>query len=982
MTPVVAHTSWTGKDGAPQDVSALAQTTDGFLWLGTPFGLFRFDGIEFVRYPTTPLTSPLPSTDIEALSSDDKGGLWIGYRSGGISHLFADGTLKNYNPQNHLGPTSAQKFVVRPDGYVWALADYRLYRLENDHWENVGPKLGLPSEPLFCLFFDKAGTIWMSTRKALFDLRRGRPTFETFPTQTFMVADMAETPDGELWIVDAWHTIRPLIPSKGHPGWRVFGYVRMVAEKSGTLWLAQDYQGVTHMPWAKQQPALVKEGELSSEQTNAILLDRGGDIWVGTSRGLDRFRSTPMTKLSQVKVEYYPALSADPHHGVWIGSLGHPIAYASNGKVTPVGRVVGSSPMVCDDHGVVWMVDPIKNMLTKWDGPKMSQIAIPDDAHQAPAESLGLDRDGGLLVSFKSNGLWKYDGSWNRITDPNLPQDDPLSIVRDKDNRVWFGYANSIIAVHDEGGYHMFTPNQSGDLGNVLTFGMEGGLVWAGGTNGIAYLNGHTFHRVSFARDNSVTGISGLAEDEAGNLWLNSSTGIVRISKQQLSDLAHTQNQLEYELYDDREGVTGTATQLKPTPSVAVDRDGPLWFSVSGQVLSLSPNAIAPPQSIPSVIIERTLMNGIPVSDREHPLNNISLESSHLKELEIDYAGIDMAAPEKISYQYTMEGEDKTWHIVGNRRQAFYNHLSPGRYRFRLKVASGNSAWTELTIPLWITVTPAFYQTSWFIAAVVILVIGALYLLYILRVRYLTSSLKRRLKMRSDERLRIARELHDTLLQSIHGLMLRFHFATEELPKGEPARQPLLLALQRADDVFMEARQRIELLRDEVPDEPDFALQLTKVAEELALQKVMNFRVIEEGQSRFLKGDVQNELCRIAREALVNTAHHGKARSAEICLVYERSGLTMKCCDDGIGIPPEVLRDGKRFGHWGLIGMKERAATIEARYQLWSAPGAGTQIEVRVPAKRAYRFPDSNARWFEELRQFRQSATGQDPHGE
>jgi signal transduction histidine kinase len=253
-----------------------------------------------------------------------------------------------------------------------------------------------------------------------------------------------------------------------------------------------------------------------------------------------------------------------------------------------------------------------------------------------------------------------------------------------------------------------------------------------------------------------------------------------------------------------------------------------------------------------------------------------------------------------------------------------------------------------------------------------------LYLIYILRVRFLTGSLKKRLKERADERIRIARELHDTLLQSIHGLMLRIHFAAEELPVDEPVRKPLQLALQRADDVFVEARQRIEFLRDEVPEEPDFALQLAKVAEDLDLHQFMSFQIIEEGERRFLKNDAQSELCRIAREALINTLHHAKAKSTEISLVYERNELSMKCSDTGIGIPIDVMKIGRRSGHWGLIGMKERAASIEAKFQVWSAPGAGTQIEIRVPARRAYRFPASNSRWLQQLQQFRRSATGQD----
>jgi ligand-binding sensor domain-containing protein len=899
MSPVVSHTSWTGTDGAPQKISVMVQSSDGFLWLGTFFGLYRFDGLDFARYPTTSLSAPLPSIDVEALCADSSGGLWIGFHSGGISHLSADGRLENYNPENHRGPRSVQKFVLRPDGSVWAIADYRLYRLNADRWEDLGAKLGLPGDPLFCLYFDRRGRLWTSTRHALFYHDPSSSHFQLFATPSFMIVDMAEAPDGQLWVSDAWRTVRPLLPSKEHPGWQVTGYVRMIADSSGMLWMAQDYRGVTHVSLSKGQSLPVKEPELSSEQTNAILLDHDGSVWVGTSRGLDRFRSTSLMKLSNAEVEYYPSLCTDKEHGVWLAALAHPVVHAVKGVLTPIGHAVGSSPIVCDDRGAVWMVDPIRNMLTRWDSSGMTRIPIPEEVHQASAGSMGLDRDGALLVSFKPNGFWRFDGSWTRMNEPNLPPDEPLSIVRDPRGNIWLGYANSLIVEHDSDGYHTFSGATNGALGNVLTFAVVDGHIFAAGTNGVAYLDRGIFRRVSLARDQPLVGVSGLLEDEAKNLWMNSSSGILRVAHEQLAHLDANPTGLEYELFDDREGITGTATALKPTPSVAADRDGTLWFSMSGELISLQPQLASTPRPIPPLIIERVTVNGLPLIDREHPIPVIPLQSSRIRELEIDYIGIDMAAPEKIVYRYLLEGEDKVWHDVGSRRQAFYTHLSPGKYRFRLMAASANGKWTELSTPLVLLVAPAFYQTKWFIAATALAAIGALYLAYILRVTYLTNALRRRLKLRTDERLRIARDLHDTLLQSIHGLMLRFHFATEGISETEPVRAQLELALQRADDVFVEARRSIESLRDEIPEEPDFASQLAKVAEQLELRKTMEFRVVEEGPRRFLNGHVQAELCKIAREALLNSMHHGKASSAEVCVIYQPLELRMKCSDDG-----------------------------------------------------------------------------------
>ena len=349
-----------------------------------------------------------------------------------------------------------------------------------------------------------------------------------------------------------------------------------------------------------------------------------------------------------------------------------------------------------------------------------------------------------------------------------------------------------------------------------------------------------------------------------------------------------------------------------------------------------------------------------------------------MKELEIDYIGLDLPSPEKVTYQYMLEGEDKTWHDVGNRRQAFYTRLGPGKYRFRVRASDGSSQWTELLTPLSITITPAFYQTVWFYLVSGLVTLVILYMIYLLRVQYVTSLLKDRLQQRSEERLRIARALHDTLLQSVHGLMLRFHFATQNLPEGTPERKALELALSRADAVYSETRSQVESLRDDVAEGKDLVSLIAKRAEELEIQQSMSFSIVENGPRQPLNSVAQAELYRIASEALANILQHTKSPSAEVVLTYGSSELLMKCCDKGAGLPPDVIKNGKRTGHWGLTGMRERAASVEGKLQIWSAPNQGTEIEVTVPARRAYLHPRMRIVWLQKLLQFRRTATGLD----
>lgn len=983
MRPLVAHTSWTGRDGAPGDVSALAQTSDGYLWLGTPLGLYRFDGQQFLSYPITALDAKLPSSNIAALSSGTDGGLWIGFRIGGISYLSANGTVTSYNIRNGRGPNSAQKFVLRADHSVWALADHKLMQFRHEQWEDFGARHGLPSDQLLSLFFDRSGNIWTSARKQLFVLHPGQASFELYPTESFQVVDFAEMPDGQLWVSDGWHIVRPLIPDDRRPAIPVKGYVRILTVSSGALWMAQDYRGVAHIAWDQVSPRQdepVSEPELSSAQTNAIMLDRNGNIWIGTSRGLDRFLPSALEAFSNIRVEYYPSLAADPAHGVWIAALAHPVVHAEGHALTWFGRGVGSSPVVCDDRSLLWMVNPVRNALTSYDRMHSNEFPVPDEVHRAAAQSVGLDRDGAILVSFDEAGLWRFDGNWQQVRDAALPADQILTIYRDADRRVWLGYASGGIVMRDERGFHVFANGDTADLGDVLTFANAHGTLWAAGAKGLAYFGNNSFHRLAIQKDGVLRGISGVTEDKEGNLWLNASKGIVRIPAGDITRaLAGSDAALDYDLLDERQGLLGTATQIKPTPSAVADRDGLLWFSTSGHVFSIDPAKISLRRSAPALGLENVLVDGVSVLDREHMPAAIATSAGRSHEIQIDYIGIDLGSPEKVTYKYMLEGEESEWHEAGDRRQAFYTHLQPGSYRFRLRASNGKEKWVELATPLQLTITPAFYQTLWFRALCAIAVFALLYLIYLVRVQHITNRMRERMKERSGERLRIARELHDTLLQSIHGLVLRVHFAAEALPHDEPVRESLQLALSRADDVILEGRRRVQDLREEVPNLTNLATQIAIIAADLDVQTTMSFRIVEDGKRIELDPMIQRELCVIAREALTNTVRHAQAASAEISLMYASPYFQMKCCDTGVGLAPAILSKGDRTGHWGLVGMRERAIAIGGTLQLWSSQGAGTEIEIRVPARQAYRFPSTRMMWLQRLLQLRHQAEGREP---
>jgi signal transduction histidine kinase len=315
---------------------------------------------------------------------------------------------------------------------------------------------------------------------------------------------------------------------------------------------------------------------------------------------------------------------------------------------------------------------------------------------------------------------------------------------------------------------------------------------------------------------------------------------------------------------------------------------------------------------------------------------------------------LSFSVPERVRFRYRLDGVDGDWQDAGTRRQAIYTNLGPGDYRFRVIAANEDGVWNEAGAALDFKIAPAYYQTWWFRALYVILAAGVIWLLFYLRALRMLSRMRERLEERHNERARIARELHDTLLQSIHGLMLRFQTVADEMPTGSATRTAMERALDRADEVLDEGRDRVSDLRSSIDCGEDLALAFTNIGEQMAAEHDVEFRVLVEGEEQRLDADVSDEIFRICREALINAFQHAQATSIEIEIAFETDAMRVRVRDDGVGIGADILEAGSRPDHWGLPGMRERALRIGARLDLWGSAGSGTEVELRVPASVAY----------------------------
>jgi signal transduction histidine kinase len=330
--------------------------------------------------------------------------------------------------------------------------------------------------------------------------------------------------------------------------------------------------------------------------------------------------------------------------------------------------------------------------------------------------------------------------------------------------------------------------------------------------------------------------------------------------------------------------------------------------------------------------------------------------------LQIAYAATSLTIPERVRFRYKLEGQDKEWQDAGTRREAFYTNLDPGSYRFRVIACNNDGVWNEVGSTLHFVVLPAFDQTAWFRLFCMIALAGCFWLLYLLRLKRATAQVQQRLSARLEERVRIARELHDTLLQGFQGLVLRFDSVMKTIPQNHPARNLMEKVLDRADEVLIEGRERVHDLRQDEISANELPDRLATCGEELRQDYAIRFSLSIIGSQQPLDVTVGNEIYRIGQEALTNAFQHSKSSKIEVEITYDHSRIRLRVRDDGAGINHDVLLRG-RDGHWGLPGMRERAQKIGGQLKIWSQEGAGTEIELTVPGTIAYPLDSKKSRW-------------------
>lgn len=967
-----AHTAWTVRDGfSLGNIYAMAQTPDGYLWLGSEFGLFRFDGAHSVWQP--PSGQHLPNNAVNNLMVAHDGTLWIG-TFGGLATW--DGR-KLAQVHAFDGRFITALYQDR-EGTVWVgtmESPAELCALRHGRADCYGTKLDLGTA-VWTVYEDDSGTLWAGTQTGLWRIKPGTPQ-RIATAQALGGAVLPSsgpiglTRSGQGRLLMAVHNagLMRLLGGEVTPyPIRINDSNKLLRDRDGSLWIGTIERGLIHIHNGKTDTFTQSAG-LSGDIVLSLFEDREGSVWVSTTGGLDRFRELPVSTISVrqgLPSDVTSAVLAASDGSVWIGTHDG-LTRWKNEKAKTYLRASGlpddSVQSLFQDHsGRIWaFTDRGLGYFMRG-----RYIVIPG-VPGGEVNSITGDDMGNVWLSGQQNLLHLRDGRLvERIPWSAFRPHQNVSVLLSDPRRggLWLGFWQGGGVSYFKDGRVRASYSAADGLsgGSVADLRLENGALWVATMGGVS--------RIADGRIATLTARNGLPcdpamwtlEDNQHSLWVYTACGLVRIARPQLQAwLANPNERIEATVLGPQDGVRLRSTSASPfAPRAAVGVDGRIWFLSGGGVQVLDPdhivfNRLPPPVHIERLIADgklywQNVLDGAPATMRLPP---------RTRDLEIDYAALSLVAPEANQFRYRLDGRDRRWYDAGNRRLALYTDLPPGEYRFHVIASNNSGVWNEQGAAIDFSIAPMFWQTPWFRIACAAAFVALLLALYWLRARQLALQFNRTLDARVHERMRIARDLHDTLLQSFQGVLLQFGAGLRLLAREpQKAREVLAGAIDQAGHAIREGREAVQGLRMSVEDSSDLAAPIARLAKELAAERqgaaAPSVRVEVQGTVRPLHPIERDETFRIAAEALRNAVHHSQGTQIEVELRYDSRQFRLRVRDDGHGTDPDILARGDAAGHFGLRGMRERAALAGGKLTLWSAPNAGMEVELIIPASRAY----------------------------
>jgi len=965
--------AWQAEEGLPQNsVTAMVQDRLGYLWVGTFGGLARFDGVRFTLFESGDLLH-LGDNGILSLYESRSGVLWIGTLDGGLIRV-DDGTVTTYTEHDGLPSRFVSSIREDQEGNLWFNTSEGVAHFVGTKLESYPSFRGQPVREFLLQARDRSmwfrygeNVVRFGADGSIANLKSPKPT-------SFLVH---ESRDGSVWIAfrDQYRLVRyyrgiftavplPPIPGKSmrqnSPGDYLVYTLSMAEDAEGELLLltpagiCRIANGSLGSPEAVPLPSNGRE----LLKVRSLMVDREGNVWVGTNGlGLVRLRRAPLVAYGKdqgLSDAGFNAVFQDREGRIWLG--GDLVYWFDGHHFHEFPGVANVRAITQTRDGDIWFAG--YGGLHRYRSGVLSvfKLEAPDvrAIYQDREDTLWI----GALMEEHPGGLYRFrDGKLDQI--PGVS--DVNQIIGDRDGGIWVAGVKELLYLR--GGktvrydQKQGLPDRSVDLHQDST-----GTLWiASYGGGLTRLRDGRLRTITTKDGLPNNMLAGILEDSHGNLWISSTQNIFRFSLKELDDLADGKISAILPIsYGVAEGLRSSESDVG-SPAGWETNNGQIWFPTMRGVVAIDPTAGS--RVPPPVVVEEAWAN-----KRMFARNGRNSVSPGSNTFDFRFTALSLSAPEKVRFKYRLEPFDKDWADAGTHRTAHYTNMDPGEYSFHVLAVNTFGIWSDQEASVRFVLLPHFYQTNWFRALYVAAFMGLVWTIYQWRVRQLRHDFEMTLETRIGERARIARDLHDTLLQSFHGLLLRFQSASLLLPQRPiEAKENLDGAIEQAAGAITEARDAVQGLRASTVEDNDLTRAIRTLGEELekdsSSHRPATFRVAVEGQARDLHPILRDDIYRIAAEALRNAFHHALAKQVEVEVRYDDEQFRLRIRDDGKGIDADALSSRGVQGHYGLRGMHERAALMKGELVVWSEVDAGTEVELRVPASAVY-MTDRKPSWW------------------
>jgi len=997
----------------------IVQDDQGFMWFGTQYGLDRYDGYEFKVFTQDPAReNSLSCVYIHSLFKDRSGSLWVGCdqfldRFDSLHETFTHHRIDAGEAANYVSQISEDR-----TGMLWLATGSGLFKLNPEtgqiiHYVHDPAKpSSLGSNQVRCTLEDRTGRFWVADGENLeeFDRESGRVLSRVRVSDGLRVISFYEDHLGTFWIT--------YITNKSGSGLAVLdrstnslipysiydrksgvelpaGFMAAIEDNSQTLWLASFGAGLLkldreHGVFIRYRNHPQNLESIADDRVMSLRADREGNVWVGLLASEPNFFRTETAPFMPLRVirsnprsygeKIVNAVYEDRGRSLWMATTGalNRINRRSGESTSyqPPGQGLSSDVIAIteDRAGSLW-IGSYGAGLSRFDrrtGRFKTYLHEPDNPSSLSNNIVSrmlIDHAGTMWVG-TYNGLDRFDPrNESFVVYKQYPKSDDevyANFTEDKSGFLWMGGWGGLnrfdpkTAQFTVYAHRVDDPSSLSDNAVTSTYVDHSGTVWVSTENGLNKLNRESGTFTHYYQKDGLpsNAVSCILEDQFGMLWMSTNRGLSRFDP--------VGNR--FTNYSTVDGLPGN--DFTGWDACFKSASGEMFFGgFSGGVAFFPDKVISTSYPLPLVLTDFQLAGRSVEVGAKSPLRK---SISYTKDVtlthdqnifSLSFAALTYFNPAANRYRYRLEKLDRDWIEVGSdRRVASYTTLPVGEYTFHVQSATRQGVWNEPGLALGITILPPWWGTFWFRSLCILATLSILWTLYLIRLRQMAAEIRARIEERLGERERIARELHDTLLQGVQGLILRFQAVAERIPASEPARQMIEKALDRADEVLVQGRDRVKNLRL-TAQMKTLREALTDDIKDLAVSKGVEFSVIVEGELRELNPLVRDEAYWIGHEALVNALHHAGAKHIEVEIANDPSQLRLRIRDDGCGIDSKILEAGGKPGHWGMRGMRERAAKIGAHLETWSQPGAGTEVELRIPGSVAYNAQGNGSPW-------------------